>query len=200
MFRIFTWVFTFRLVLRKHYDNLIFIYLACEIKNSLKICGNFQKFPVLINFWKICKHRGSVYKPDHKCVFINFRKFGEKNLKFPKPFAIITRDISNYNFLMILVKTYVSFQTFVVPLRMGVARIFSRGNTFRKCWKYFQGKLRKMHYFSILTKDLTNLALEFCAFGRKMQIVVKFCESFEIFWWKFYRKLEFLTIFWKICY
>ena len=46
-------------------------------------------------------------------------------------------------------------------------------------------------YFS---NKLTNYALIFCAFGRKTEIVGKFWENFEIFWWKFYRKIEFIII------
>ena len=51
----------------------------------------------------------------------------------------------------------------------------------------------------IFQKNLTNHALIFCAFGRKTQIVGKFWENFENFWWKFYRKLDFYLIFIFIC-
>ena len=52
-------------------------------------------------------------------------------------------------------------------------------------------KLRKIHYFSIFFKNLRNHALIFCSFRRKTQIVGKVWESFEKFWWKFYRKIDF---------
>ena len=45
-------------------------------------------------------------------------------------------------------------------------------------------------YFS---KNLTNHALLFRALGRKTQIVGEFWEKFEIFWWKFYRKIEYFN-------
>ena len=64
-----------------------------------------------------------------------------------------------------------------------------------KIFKNFLKKIAKMHYFSIFFKRLTNHALNFCAFGRKTQIVGKFWENFENFWWKFYRKLHFYFIF-----
>ena len=46
----------------------------------------------------------------------------------------------------------------IVIENMGVARIFFRGEeTFRKFSKNFLRKLRKMQYFSIFSKKLTNL-------------------------------------------
>ena len=45
---------------------------------------------------------------------------------------------------------------------------------FRKFSKFFLRKLLKVHYFGIFSKNLTNHALNFCAFGRKKQIVGKF--------------------------
>ena len=58
---------------------------------------------------------------------------------------------------------------------MGVARIFSGGgNTYRKFWKYFLRKLWKMHYLAYFSKDLTDHALNYCVFGRKMRILGEF--------------------------
>ena len=63
---------------------------------------------------------------------------------------------------------------------------------FRKFSKNFLRKFRKILVLAYLSKNLTNHALIFCAFGRKTQIVVKFWENFEIFWYKFLRKMEIL--------
>ena len=52
-----------------------------------------------------------------------------------------------------------------------------------------------MHYLSQFSTKFKNLALIFREFGRKVQIVGKFWENFEIFCSKFNRKIEFLTIF-----
>ena len=52
-----------------------------------------------------------------------------------------------------------------------------------------------MHSFSIFSKTFNKPCVNFCAFGRKTLIVGKFWENFEIFWWKFYRKIEFFIYF-----
>ena len=57
--------------------------------------------------------------------------------------------------------------------------------------------MRKIHYLTCFSKDLTNHALIFRAFGRKTQIVGKLWENFESFWSKFIRKTELLAIFGK---
>ena len=44
-------------------------------------------------------------------------------------------------------------------------------NTFRKFSNNVLTKLRKMHYFSIFSEDLTSGALIFSAFGRKTQVI-----------------------------
>ena len=57
--------------------------------------------------------------------------------------------------------------------------------------KDFLINLLKMNVLACFSKKLTNHALIFRVFGRKTQIVGKFWENFEIFWWKFNRKIEF---------
>ena len=100
---------------------------------------------------------------------------------------------------------------------MGVARIFSKGNTFwgrlsggggqgaelrgrkrifENLQKNFLRELRKC-IFSIFFRKFNKPCINFRAFGRKAQIVGKFWENFNNFWWKFNRKIEFLIIFWK---
>ena len=74
----------------------------------------------------------------------------------------------------------------------GRSQDFFRGEHFSKILEKFLRKLRKRIIFAYFSKSLTNHALIFCAFGRKTQIVGKY---FENFWWKFYRKMEFLIIF-----
>ena len=65
---------------------------------------------------------------------------------------------------------------------MGLARSFFVGNTFRKCSKNLLRKLRKMHYFSIFfQKNLTNHALNFCAFRRKRKLLGNFEKILKIF-------------------
>ena len=66
---------------------------------------------------------------------------------------------------------------------------------FSKIFKKFLQKFAKIHYFSIFFKKLTNLCVHFLPFGQKTQIVGKFWENFEIFWWKLNRKIAFLIIF-----
>ena len=53
----------------------------------------------------------------------------------------------------------------------------------------------KIHYFSLFFKSFYKPSLNFYAFGRKTQIVWKFWEHFEIFWWKLYRKIEFFIFY-----
>ena len=51
----------------------------------------------------------------------------------------------------------------------------------RKFSKIFLWKLRKMHYFRIFFKVLTNPAFKFCAFGRKTLFVGNFLENIREF-------------------
>ena len=69
---------------------------------------------------------------------------------------------------------------------------------FRKFSNDFFRKFRKFHYLSIFSKNLTNHALIFLAFGRKLQIVGKFWQKYGNFWWKFNRKIAFLSILGKV--
>ena len=62
---------------------------------------------------------------------------------------------------------------------MGVARIFSGRDTFRKFSKKFLRKLRKMHYLFIFSKNLTNHALIFSHVWTKNAIC---WEVFGKFW------------------
>ena len=55
----------------------------------------------------------------------------------------------------------------------------------------------KVYHCSIFFKKLTNHMFIFRAFGRKTWIAGKIWENFENFWWKFNRKIEFLTNFGK---
>ena len=45
---------------------------------------------------------------------------------------------------------------------------------FRKFSKFFLRKLLKVHYFGIFFKEFNKIALIFCVFGQKTQIVGKF--------------------------
>ena len=53
---------------------------------------------------------------------------------------------------------------------------------FKKFSKNFLRKLLKIDFLSIFSKNLTNRACNFCAFGRKTQIVGKFWDNFRKFW------------------
>ena len=92
---------------------------------------------------------------------------------------------------------------------------FWGGTLIENFQKEISRKLRKMHYFSIgnfekifkilvskianilayLSKYFINHALDFRPFGRKTQILWKFWENIENFWWKFNWKLNFLFYF-----
>ena len=72
---------------------------------------------------------------------------------------------------------------------------FLGGTLFENFQTYFLIKLRKCIILAYFSKHLTNPALIFRAFGRKTKIVGKFWEKFANFWWKFYRKMEFLFYF-----
>ena len=52
-----------------------------------------------------------------------------------------------------------------------------------------------MHYFSIFSKTFNKPCVNFLRVWTKTQIVGKFWENFEIFCWKFYRKIEFFILF-----
>ena len=58
-------------------------------------------------------------------------------------------------------------------------------------WKFSSENCLKCIILAYFSNKVTNYAFIFCAFGRETQIVGKFWENFEIFWWKFYRKIEF---------
>ena len=47
-----------------------------------------------------------------------------------------------------------------------------------------------MEFLAYLSKNLTNPAFNFCAFGRKTQILWKFWENVRKFWKDFLRKLQ----------
>ena len=67
-------------------------------------------------------------------------------------------------------------------IAMGVARIFSGGGEhFSKNFKNFLKKISKNAFFSIFSKNLTNHALTFCAFGRKTQFIGNFEKILKIF-------------------
>ena len=73
---------------------------------------------------------------------------------------------------------------------------------FRKFSKRFLKKIATMHYFSIFFKKFNKACVNFLRVWTKNTICWKFWETqfWEIikdFWWKFYRKMEFLIIFGK---
>ena len=83
-------------------------------------------------------------------------------------------------------------------------RVWTKNKSYWKIWEKFRNfsknllrKMRKCIILAYFSKNLTNYALIFRAFGRKTQIVGKCWENFEIFWWKFNRKIAFLIIFGK---
>ena len=73
------------------------------------------------------------------------------------------------------------------------------------CWEIlwnfrkFQNNFEKSIILAYFLKILTTHALIFRAFGRKTQIIGKFWEDFGNFWWKFNRKIAFLSILGKSC-
>ena len=67
--------------------------------------------------------------------------------------------------------------------------------SFEKIFEIFHKNIAKNALFlDIFQKNSKNHAFLFCAFGRKTQIVGKFWENFENFWWKFYWKWNFYFI------
>ena len=73
-----------------------------------------------------------------------------------------------------------------------------------KCWEILRKfskilirHLWKCFILAYFSKDLTNPCVHFSPFGQKTQIVGKFWENFENFWWKFNWKLTFIRIFGK---
>ena len=72
--------------------------------------------------------------------------------------------------------------------------------SFEKIFENFPKKIANNAFFHIFQRNLTNHYLIFCAFGRQTQIVGKFWENFDNFWWKFYWKIEFLFYFYFIFY
>ena len=56
----------------------------------------------------------------------------------------------------------------------------------KSCKNYLK-KITKIHYCWEIFKKFKTPALTFRRFGRKIQILGKFWENFEIFWWKFNR-------------
>ena len=65
---------------------------------------------------------------------------------------------------------------------------------FRKFSTNFLRKLRKMYYFRIFSKNLTNHALIFRVWTKNANCW-EILTQFWNFWWKFYRKIEFLFYF-----
>ena len=61
-------------------------------------------------------------------------------------------------------------------------------------WKFSSENCLKCIVLADFSNKLTNYALIFCEFGQT-QIVGKFWENFEIFWWTIYRKIEFFILF-----
>ena len=72
---------------------------------------------------------------------------------------------------------------------------FREGDHFSKILKRFLRKLIKMHYFSIFFIIFNKACVNFSRIWTKNANVGKFWEDCENFWWKFYRKIEFLFYF-----
>ena len=64
-------------------------------------------------------------------------------------------------------------------MRLFFARLDEKHNLLESFEKIFLRKLLKMHYFCIFFKKFNKPCVNFCPFGRKMQIVVKFLKNFE---------------------
>ena len=114
-----------------------------------------------------------------------------------------------------LLDRYVARAVLKILIIISVAKILARGITFgvgllgvtgaknfrrtpenfRKFSRNFLRKLRKSMILIYFSENITNNELSFRASGRKTQIVGKFWENFESFYWKFNRKIEFLIIF-----
>ena len=86
-------------------------------------------------------------------------------------------------------------------MRLFFARLDENHNlleSFDNIFESFHKNIAKNALFlDIFQKELTNHALIFCVFGPKTQIVGKFWENFENFWWTFYCKIEFLILFFE---
>ena len=52
----------------------------------------------------------------------------------------------------------------------GYKQDFSVGNSFKKLSKNFLKKIAKIHYFSIGFSQLNNTGVNFCAYGRKVNL------------------------------
>ena len=77
----------------------------------------------------------------------------------------------------------------MASLVVGPGRVApGRPENSRKFAKNFLKKIAKMQTFRLFCKKFQNPALNFRAFGRKTQLLGKFWENFENFWWKCNRK------------
>ena len=78
-------------------------------------------------------------------------------------------------------------------------RVWTKNTSCWKIWenlsKNFLGQLRKCIILAYFSKKVNKSCVNFSRFGRKTKIIGKFWEDFEIFWWKFYWKIEFLFYF-----
>ena len=70
---------------------------------------------------------------------------------------------------------------------------------FRKFAKNSRRKLQKLLYFRLFCKRFSKPCVKFSRVWTKNNCLGKFWENFENFWWKFNGKIEFSSIFWKIC-
>ena len=86
-------------------------------------------------------------------------------------------------------------------MRLFFTRLDEKHNFLESFEKILENSHKKIPKNALLVhifqKNLTNNSLLFCAFGRKTQILGKFWENFENFWWKFYWKIDFYFIFRK---
>ena len=68
---------------------------------------------------------------------------------------------------------------------------------FSKIYKKFKKKIAKTAVFSpILQRNYKSMRYIFARLDETHNWLGKFWENFENFWWKFNRKIEFLSIFW----
>ena len=89
------------------------------------------------------------------------------------------------------VKIFKKFAKNLQKYSKKIQKIFKKFLKFSKNFqKNFFIKMLKIDFLSIFSKNLTNPAFNFCAFGRKTHILWKFRENFRKLWKDFLRKLQ----------
>ena len=111
-------------------------------------------------------------------IFQNFRKTFKKYSKniFLTFLKILLRKLLKCIILAYFSHKLTRLRSIFVHLgENAISRKFLR--KLSKIFKEFLKKIAKMHYFSIFSKELTNHALIFCAFGWKTNLL-KFLRKF----------------------